>query len=42
MRKVAIGHNATNMWLAGLRGWAGPAERPRPSGERVRKITMAY
>jgi hypothetical protein len=33
-REVTIGQGTTDAWLAGPRGWAGPAERPRPSGER--------
>jgi hypothetical protein len=33
-RGVAIGQGATNVRPAGPRGWAGPAERLRPSGER--------
>jgi hypothetical protein len=33
-RETAIGQGATDARLAGPRGWAGPAERLRPSGER--------
>jgi hypothetical protein len=40
VREAAIGQGATDTrsaglrGRAGLRGWARPAERPRPSGER--------
>jgi hypothetical protein len=34
VREVAIGQGATDARSAGPRGRAGPAERPRPSGER--------
>jgi hypothetical protein len=33
-REAAIGQGATDVRSAGPRGRAGPAERPRPSGER--------
>jgi hypothetical protein len=34
VREVAIGQGTTDAGSAGPRGRAGPAERPRPSGER--------
>jgi hypothetical protein len=34
VREAAIRQGTTDAWSAGLRGRAGPAERPRPSGER--------
>jgi hypothetical protein len=33
-REAAIGQGATDVLLAGSRGRARPAERPRPSGQR--------
>jgi hypothetical protein len=34
VREAAIGQGTTDTQPTGPRGWAGPAERPRPSWER--------